>query len=157
MQQNSKAQLERQSARLLHLFSFVPDDKLNWRPAPTAKPAIQIVAHCAIVSDLFAQAITGNLPDPMPSPAEFFASVTSMEETPTSRDEVVALMEKNTALLANAIDSVPDDALGSSPHSPFGPLPMPFWLEMAGAHIAGHAGQLEYLQTIWGDLDNHMS
>jgi hypothetical protein len=31
----------------LTTFSFVPDDKLNWTPAPTAKGAMRIAAHTA--------------------------------------------------------------------------------------------------------------
>jgi hypothetical protein len=36
-------------------------------------------------------------------------------------------------------------------------VPVRFWLAQGSEHMAGHAGQLQYLQTIWGDLDNHFS
>src|SRR6185436_20882936 len=44
---------------LLHTLSFVPDERLNWSPCPTAKSALQIVAHCAISNGAFAEIIDG--------------------------------------------------------------------------------------------------
>ncbi|MGI8924225.1 MAG: hypothetical protein ACR2HJ_09365 [Fimbriimonadales bacterium] len=41
----------------LKTFSFVPDDKLNWTPSPTAKTAIRIAAHTAIYAGNFAKMI----------------------------------------------------------------------------------------------------
>jgi len=39
----------------LMLLSFVPDDKLNWTPTPTAKSALRIAAHTALYAGRFAR------------------------------------------------------------------------------------------------------
>ena len=47
----------------LLLLRFVPADKLNWSPTPTAKSAMQIAAHCAGYGGAFASILrTGKFP-----------------------------------------------------------------------------------------------
>lgn len=153
----AKAQFERTNARMLHLLTFVPDDKLGWTPAPTSKSALRIVAHSALTSRFFARLITDTMPDPMPAPEEFFESLLKDEHNYPNRESVVALVEETAQELLKAYDTIDSTTIESTPNSPFGPMPVKFWMNLAHDHMAGHVGQLEYLQTIWGDLDNHMS
>ncbi|HLO98842.1 MAG TPA: DinB family protein [Fimbriimonas sp.] len=148
--------LNQESQRMLKLLSFVPDDKLNWAPSSSARTALQLVAHCAVTNPVFQAVITSNLPDPCPEPGEFFALLKEQELAVTTREQAIELLTKSTADLSSAMSAVDDAQMATSPNSPFGPLPMGFWLGVTHAHFAGHNGQLEYLQTIWGDLDNHM-
>ena len=150
-----KSDLHRYKVRLLHLLSFVPDDKLTWTPSPTAKSALRIAVHCGLTSRFFADVITGKLPEAMPALPEFFGALDQAEQSVTSRDAAIALLEETTAALSDAIDSVNAENIGSLAVSPFGAMPLQFWIQQGGAQYAGHIGQLEYLQTIWGDLDNH--
>lgn len=152
----AKAQFERIRDRLLHLLSFVPDDKLTWTPTPTAKSALRIVAHSAITTGLFAKLITNTMPDPMPSPEEFFGNMNGEEHNYPTRESVIALVNETSAELNDAFNAITEESLISTPNSPFGPMPVQFWVSLTHDHMAGHVGQLEYLQTIWGDLDNHM-
>lgn len=151
----AKCNFERSSDRLIHLLSFVPDDKLLWAPSPTAKSSLRIVVHCALTNTFFANVITGSLPERMPSAEEFFSSLHGAEEKINTRENAIAVLKGTTAELCKAIDTVNSENLNTAPNSPFGPMPMKFWLDLGGQHEAGHVGQLEYLQTIWGDLDNH--
>ena len=48
------------------------------------------------------------------------------------------------------------ERFATSPNSPFGPMPMAFWVNLPGMHMGSHASQIDYLQTIWGDLVDHM-
>lgn len=152
----TKDQVERSSERLAHLLSFVPEDKLAWAPSSTARSPLRLVAHCALTSKCFADIITDRMPGSMPSPEEFFTNLHAGEETIVTRESVLALLHETTAELCDAIGTVNAGTIDSTRNSPFGPLPMRFWLEQAGTHLTVHAGQLAYLQTIWGDLDNHM-
>jgi hypothetical protein len=145
----------RSSERLVHLVSFVPDDKLAWKPSPTAKSALGVTAHCALTSRFFADVIAERLPESLPSPEEFFKNLHEAGEKITTRDEALALVKETTAELSCAIAAVNAENIDATPRSPFGPLPVSFWMQQGGDHLAGHVGQLEYLQTIWGDLDNH--
>lgn len=153
----AKSHVERYSERLIHLLSFVPDDKLTWTPSPTAKSSLRIVAHCALTNQFFARVITDTMPDNMPSPEEFFKDLHEAEQKITTRESAVALLKETTAELSAAICAVNAGSIDSTPRSVFGPMPMPFWLQIGGEHEAGHAGQMEYQQTIWGDMDNHYS
>jgi hypothetical protein len=44
----------------------------------------------------------------------------------------------------------------TSPESPMGSLPMAVWMRLPSLHTSSHASQMDYLQTIWGDLADHM-
>jgi hypothetical protein len=147
--------IQRHSDRLIHLFSFVPDDKLNWTPSSTSRSALRLVAHTALANTFFANVISGNMPEPLPSPEEFSASMRDAETKVATREAAVALLRETTPIICAAIAGVKEEDLGSSCNSPFGELPMQFWLGMSSHHVATHGCQLEYLQTIWGDLDNH--
>jgi hypothetical protein len=153
----ASARIERFSERLIHLFSYVPDDRLTWTPSPTAKSSLRIVAHCALVSRFFANIITESMPVPMPLPEEYFKSLYEAEEKIATREGAVALVTETTAELRKALETVNGRKSSSAPNSPFGPIPMAFWVDMGSEHLADHVGQLEYLQTIWGDLDNHLA
>jgi len=48
------------------------------------------------------------------------------------------------------------ERFATSPNSPMGAFPMAFWASLPGLHMSGHATQIDYLQTIWGDLADHM-
>ena len=151
----AKSQFERMSTRLLHLLAFVPDDKLTWTPSSTANSSLRLVAHCAVSNRFFADIITGNMPETMPSPEEFFKGLHAAAEKITTRESAIALAKETTAELCKAIDAVNAENIHSTPNSPFGPIAMQFWMSQGHNHMAGHIGQLEYLQTVWGDLDNH--
>lgn len=142
--------------RMLHLLTFVPDDKLTWSPTPTSKSALRIVAHGALTSRNFAKLITGNMPAEMPTPQEFFAELYAGELNYPTRESVLALAKEAEDELCQALDSLTDDSLDATTNGPFGERPVMFWVGLTYDHMVGHIGQLEYLQTIWGDLDLHM-
>jgi hypothetical protein len=154
---NAQAQLKRRSERLLHLFSFVTDDKLDWAPSATARSSIRIVAHCANVCEFSAKGITGKLPEQMPSVEDFFKVQTEVEKGVTTRENAIAFLNEGVASLNEALASVTLENIDSMINSPFGLLPMRFWISLGEDQLASHTGQIEYLQTIWGDMDSHMA
>ena len=153
----AKSKFERINERMLHLLTFVPDDKLTWTPAPTAKSALRIIAHGALTSRNFAKLITGTMPADVPSPQEFFAELYAGELNYTTRESVIALSNETAAELCQAMDSLTEETVNGTTQGPFGERPVMFWVELTHDHMIGHVGQLEYLQTIWGDLDLHFS
>ena len=52
-------QLEFMSANLAHNLDFIPDDKLNWKPAPEANSVLEIVNHLAMPLSGMANALDG--------------------------------------------------------------------------------------------------
>ena len=151
----AKASLQGAKEKLLKSFASVPDDKLTWSPSETARSAVWLVAHCGTANQAFAAILTGK-PLPFPSdPKEVAEIIRNAGREITSREEAVRLLETSTAEVLAALDATTEDKLASSPNSPFGPLPYGFWMAVPGGHIGGHTQQLEYLQTIWGDLQDH--
>ncbi len=152
----AKSQFEHVNHRLLHLLTFVPDDKLTWTPSATANSALQIVAHAAKSSRVFAKLITGTMDDPMPAPPDFLASLMPKADDYPTRESVIQLVHETADELRAAYETINSENIDAPVNSPFGPIPTRFWMGLGHNHMAGHVGQLEYLQTIWGDRDNHM-
>ena len=46
----------------LRTFKHVPENKLNWCPAPTSKSALRIAAHVALGNSAFASILRGEKP-----------------------------------------------------------------------------------------------
>jgi uncharacterized damage-inducible protein DinB len=151
----TQSHLESASKRVLHLLTFVPDDKLTWAPSSTARSFIQVVAHIAVTNRAFAHILAGTMPETMPSPEEFFGNLRATEESITTRESASSTLQETTAELYNAIATVTAQNIDDERPNPFGPMSARAWLDISYNHIEGHTGQLEYLQTLWGDLDNH--
>src|SRR5688572_15082397 len=95
----------------LKVFSFVPDDKMNWTPSPTAKSAIRIAAHTALYAGIFAKMIRDQkLPSGDEIP-EFVARISAAEEALTSRTEVESLFRKNTNEVMTALDTLTSETV----------------------------------------------
>lgn len=155
--QRAKANVERDCARLLHLLTFVPDDKLTWTPTESARSAMHIVAHCAIVNQNFARLITDTMPEVMPTPQEFFAEMREGETTVKTREELISLVTESESQVQSALDTVDSNRINGNSNGPFGPMPIKFWVDLTHDHLCSHNGQLEYVQTLWGDLDLHLA
>lgn len=153
----AKQSAEETKAFLLNGFSFVPDDKLTWTPSSSARSAIQLVAHCGHANEAFATVIAGeDLPVANLTPEEASEQIRQAGASVTSREEAVRLIEESTAKVIAALDKATPELLATAPMSPFGPFPYEAWMVLPGQHMGGHAQQLAYLQTIWGDLEDHM-
>ena len=133
-------------------LSFVPDDKLTWTPTPTAKSAIRIAAHTALYAGRFARMIKdGKLPG-SDNLAERMAQRNAEEAAITNRTEVESIFRKGTDEVIAALDSLTPEAIGATLESGFGwSMPMTLLMNMPGLHAMSHAGQIDYLQTCWGD------
>lgn len=153
--EQSKQNAEMAKSRLLRTFEFVPDDKLTWSPAESSKHALRIVAHCGVTNNIFATILRGEeLPVPA-SAEEAVAQVGSMEKSITDRQSAVKLIEDSTNAVVQALSHVTPERMDTSPMSPFGPFPMAFWMALPAIHMGNHAGQIDYLQTIWDDQEFH--
>jgi hypothetical protein len=137
-------------------LSFVPDDKLNWTPTPTAKSALRIAAHTALYAGRFARMIkNGKLPG-SDNLAERMTQRNAEEAAITSRTEVESIFRKGTDEVIAALDSLTPEAIGATLESGFGwSMPLTLLMNMPGLHAWSHAAQIDYLQTCWGDQEVH--
>src|SRR6185369_2669101 len=98
----------------LKVFSFVPDDKLTWTPAPTAKSAIRIAAHTAIYAGNFARMIEDRKLPPSDTLQEWIAQMNAAEAAIICRTEVESIFRKGTDEVIAALDSLTPEAIESS-------------------------------------------
>jgi hypothetical protein len=140
----------------LRIFSFVPDDKLNWTPTPTAKSAIRIAAHTALYAGRFARMIkSGKLPAHDNLEA-WLAQRDAEEAAVTSRTEMERIFREGTDEVLAALDGVPPEAIDNILDSGFGwSVPMTWLMNLPASHTMSHAAQINYLQTCWDDQEVH--
>jgi hypothetical protein len=153
---DAKNELQQRSERLLHLFSLVPDDKRDWSPSSTSRTSSQIVAHCAVVFKFVEDAITGKLPENPPSVEDFLRVMYETENGIAAHENVTSALKDAVVRLREIIGTVTSENIDAQVNTSFGPMPIRFLVTLAQEQLASHIGQIEYLQTIWGDLDNHM-
>ncbi|MFN8138895.1 MAG: DinB family protein [Fimbriimonadales bacterium] len=150
----AKAHTERNCAQFLHTFSFVPDDKLSWSPSATSKSALQIAAHLAVSNFGISSVIRGEGSGDMPM-EELMKHMAEQEAALTTREAVIAAINESTKVVIASLDSINDSNIDAMLASPFGEFPAKFWMFLPGNHMMGHAYQVDYIQTIYGDVDFH--
>jgi hypothetical protein len=158
---NPQIEGARQSARMaqqrfLKTLGAVPDDKLTWSPAPSGKTALRIAAHCAVACGMFSAILRGQ---PIPgSSMEELEELTAVEEIKlTTRDAAIAALNAGCDEVDAVLAGLPEDRLGAVVKLPFMEAPMSFLMALPSIHLIGHAGQIDYLQTLWGDMDPHFA
>ncbi|MBX3097734.1 MAG: DinB family protein [Fimbriimonadaceae bacterium] len=136
----------------LRNFGHVPDERLHWSPTPTSKSPIRVAAHTALYASRFAKMIRDRR---LPSPDQldvWLADRNAEEEALTERHEMETTFRTGTAEVIEILDSLnPEDmevifdtGLGWS-------MPMTKMIALPGWHATLHGGQIDYLQTCWGD------
>ena len=151
----AKSETARASEALLKTFAFVPDEKLGWSPSETSRSGLWILGHCGSANAAFARGIRGEAFPPM-SLEEFSRMVWEAGKDTATREEAVRSVQESTAEVLTALDGLTPERGAGMVQTPFGPMPMAFWMTFAGGHMTGHAHQVEYLQTVWGDHQGHM-
>lgn len=136
----------------LRNFSHIPEDKLTWTPSPTAKSALQIGAHTALYAARFAGMIrTQSLPHP-DNLEEWLADRVREENAVHTREEVESIFRSGTAEVIAALDALDLSILDKNLDSGQGwSMPMLQVIGLPEFHAQVHMGQIDFLQTCWGD------
>lgn len=150
-----KRATEEARAQLLKTFTFVPDDRLQWSPASTSRTALQIVSHCGAANRAFAASIRGEKLPLSSDPKEAAAQIRNGGSEIQTREAAIRSVEDSTDEVVSALDTVTAERMETKLDTPFGPIPFPIWIKIPGDHMACHAAQIDYLQTIWGDQEDH--
>lgn len=136
----------------LRNFAHVPDDRLHWSPVPSAKSPLRVAAHTALYAGRFAAMIRERK---LPSPdnlEEWLAQRDAEEIAVASREEMERRFRQGTDEVLAALDTLSADDLDTVLESGQGfSAPMRQLIVMPGWHATLHAGQIDYLQTCWGD------
>ena len=154
MQTFARECFQRSTESMMKTFAAVPDDKLGWRPSDTARSSLELVSHVGFSNKVLA-AMIAEKPGPFKDASEFLTGIRVQEKSLKTREQVLALIEDATPLVIAAIDGVKDDKIEGTIETIFGPHPLRKVIFFPDWHLSAHSAQLEYLQTIWGDLEMH--
>lgn len=142
----------------LRNFAHVPDDKLNWTPTPTAKSALRIAAHTALYAGRFAAMIRDRRLPVVDNVAEWLAQREAEEVAITSREEMEWIFREGTAEVLAALDNLTPEEVEMSLDSGQGwSMPMTQLMALPGWHATLHTGQIDYIQTCWGDEEIYLA
>ena len=89
------------------------------------------------------------------APADARADAASTGNTNATREEAIAAINASSKEIHAALDSIYDGNVNAEIAMPFMSAPMTFWMNLPAMHFSNHAAQIDYLQTIWGDMDWH--
>ena len=131
------------SRNLAHNLDFIPDDKLDWKPAPTANSALEVVHHVLMAQGRLGAILSGGSAD----------DATIAE--PKTRDEAKAALAESADAYAAVLRAIDPSTLGETVQMAFGAMPKAFVAGMAPADTIHHHGQIAYIQTMLGDNENH--
>ncbi len=124
-------------------LDYIPADKLDWKPAPTANSALEIVHHLVVVLKSGKSALeTGD-----------FQSADS--PAPTNAEEAKQALVSAAEEYAQALRAVKPEDWNKSINLRFGTRPLSFVASMPVVDLLHHHGQIAYIQTLLGDTEPH--
>lgn len=123
-------------------LDFIPDDKLDWKPAPESKSVLEIINHATGTVNMFTSAIKG-VPQSQLTPA-------------TNREEAKALVTQVVQAHQDLIKSLQPADLGRILSLPIGDLPVGMAAAMPVVELINHHGQITYIETLLGDSESHL-
>ena len=123
-------------------LDFIPDDKLNWKPSPEAKSALEIANEIA-------SSFQGGI-------SWLESGKWGVEYTPvTTREAAQAAIKSNSELYAQKLREFPEERLSEMHESPMGPMNTQFTVSLALIDVTHHHGQIKYIQSLLGDAEDH--
>lgn len=132
-------------------LGFIPEDKQGAVPMGKARTAVEFTAECAgfnfFVAGLCAKGKASSM-----TPDERKAY---MESIDTGAKAIEAL-NKSALVLTSAIAELSDDDLMQEVTMPWGSVvPLYKAISMSYGHMMYHCGQVNYIQSLFGDDANH--
>jgi len=133
---------------LLVALKYTPDDKLDWVPMGAAKTPRAIIVECAAGNKWMAAELRGE---------ENAAGVwrdTKAVDYPT-RGALAEFVEASQAEVLAAIEALTEEQLDQKRKVFWGEETVRDLMWLGMIHTNYHVGQLNYIQTLWGDTEMH--
>jgi hypothetical protein len=145
--------ITRTSGMIIQDLAFIPEDKLNVSPMGCARTPLHFTAECAGFNMYVGKLLAGEVAE-RPSPEvreQFYASIDTLEK---ATEAIRSSADKILAGLENA----DDEMLMKEIQAPWGAtVPVYQLVQTAGVHMGYHDGQINYIQSLYGDGENHWS
>lgn len=132
---------------LLVALKYTPDDKLDWVPMGKAKTPWEIAVECAMVYRGVVSLIEGGSID---APARELNP-----DDHATREGLLKLLDESLCELVSAAEGLTEEQLGETRQAPWGQDTVGGLLGKAQFHTIWHLGQLNYVQSLWGDTEMH--
>jgi hypothetical protein len=127
---------------LAYNLDFIPEDRLDWKPTPDSKSALECGTEAAVFLKSMIPVLSG-------------AEWTRPDYAVLSRGEVQEMLRAATRDYAEALLAIPPDRLAQVVSTPFGETPLGRLASFPVVDVIHHRGQVCYLQTMLGDKENH--
>jgi len=140
---------------LANTAQAVPQDKRSWKPLENGRSVQDLLGDAAQGPQFGIILLT--------RPADFSLSPETFQRMKDERtgwtfEQSLEKLESNTNALLGALDQVSEEKLNEPVTMPIGPgvtLPLGQWLLMTYRTFAARTGQINYIQTLYGDYDHH--
>lgn len=140
-------------AACMNTAKHVPADKVDWKPEGKGRSAKALLEHLAASNFALAKVLKN---EPLPGKVTRATRGSAALSTP-SYAEALKQFQTSGEAMAQTMGSVTDAALNEARTMPWGePGTVGFVMALAGIHTSYHMGQLNYVQTLWGDLEDRL-
>ncbi len=137
--------------RLVNDLDALTDEQAVTSPAPDTRTAADIVSECARVNWHIGR-ILRNAP---PSEEETASSREEMAACSNSKQKARQYLERETASLLEALQQIDPSRLGEQQKLWNREVSLFQAAQLPAMHMFYHDGQLAYIQTFFGDQENH--
>ncbi|HZT41420.1 MAG TPA: hypothetical protein VFA07_04495 [Chthonomonadaceae bacterium] len=147
------AKLNREvGAGLARNFQAMPPDKQTWKPLDAGRSALSQIQECAGINLWAAQMLRDRAVPPIDE--SWMQQMQSQDDTP---EKAVAGLQAGTDALVAAIEAFPAEHLEDTLVLPWDPTPtsMAEVMMLAYWNMVYHIGQINYIQTLYGDQEMH--
>ncbi len=136
-------QMDWAAANIALNLDFIPDDKLRWKPAPTAPSSLEMVDHLLAVLGRMTPLVGGYLADEHTlQPVE-------------NRDDAKALLIEAAAGYSAMLRALKPSQLDEIVETKMGQMPRRALAIMPVNDMIHHHGQIAYIQLMLGDTATH--
>ena len=143
--------VQRSASRLSTDLSHLSAEQLTASPMGVARSPLAFSAECIGFNSMVAGAFSGKS-TAMPSKEErdaFFASIDTLEKAQAG-------LKQSSEALVSAIEGAAPEALAGQGMAPWGePMALSMLIYIAADHMSYHDGQVNYIQSLYGDAENH--
>jgi uncharacterized damage-inducible protein DinB len=135
---------------LVRAASATPVEKLTWQPLENGRSMLEQLAECTLANFKWARILrTGtyaNLPAEIAKP---------LWDQLTTLNVITEKLRESTEELVSALGEVPVDQLAEPIQTQWGPMPLFRCCFHAYWNMVYHEGQINYIQTLYGDYEEH--
>lgn len=136
---------------LSKLTREMPEERLGWAPLGEGRSALHQVAECAVVADWVANVIERRSTDFLPK--DLFGELNKEASSVQDVKEAVSRLIENTGRYVRLVKEFPDEELDNVVPMWTGDQPMWRVLNWHYRNMMYHIGQINYIQTLYGDKE----